>query len=1088
MKKNLLFALLLVMSVVVFGQKLPFQGKLIESGNPVNDTRSFVFEIASVGWSESHADVTVTGGLYFVVLGSINPLPDSLFYGVDEQSLAISVNGTALLPVTLFKPLSSPFEGSELVVKNDYGTIVGNFYSRSDSLQSGELLLNGSNGLPNISLKGIGAGRNFGLLQLMDTMGVPKAHLGLADRGNAWFNLQGKEDGLILASMMDDADGKDLPFIGLRKQDRILATLRTAKYSGDSIGRGRLLLTNGLSNTVNMVPDGLQFYNENGQVIQIVNQNWGELGYSGHVDVRGPNSRNIEMSSKHWVNPDLPWFKMMGSQSQDVVQISVSEDSTESAYMNMYSNNNQEASLYTTGLRFNRGGENWREYASINVENRDDTGDAGYLNLDGPSSGNIHLGTRHWEGTSDLPRIVLSGENDFYAMEQSVIRDNENNQYGFVDLFSEDGVHLNIRPDNIGNDRFRIFAGDNDLDRTGHMHLYGPNSENIVMGGRHWEGTPDLPYMFLRGENNYIGLDFGLSKNENGTQQGYINLNSEEGKSLHLSPEGFGVENVGMNSQLSSDSMSYGYLYTRGPNTTNFETGGDWNNPDRAYLNLNGATDQNRIHMGIEEDNQQIEFGSLNITNSAQKEALVQPYLIRLNRNGENWREFASISVQDNYGIGEAGYFNLNGPNSANIWMGTRDWENSDLPQINMHGENDFQTMELSAYSDGNGYQEGFLSAKATNGRSLNVSPNSVLLHNQNSNQTIALETTDNGQGEYGTLRLNGPNTMNFEFMPTWWDQPDRVRFQLNGNTDEGRMNIGITEDNAGNEHGEIFIHSSDGIEGYLGAKGFMLHNNWQTLAVMGMNNDNGSWVGTLDVYGPSSSNVHIGSQQNPDLPWITLQGTDGFEAMQIGAVDDATQRGFIKMVNRESGEEMFYSSHGVGGNTPFQVSGGLSVDGFITLNGDTIHFGVSDRRYKKNIQSLGNDVLGKVELVRGVSYDWRKDQFPEKHFSNAKQIGVIAQELEAQFPELVKTNAEGYKSVNYDGLSAVLIEAVKELNAKVEKLEAENSQLKAELSASARNKTEIEQLKAQMESLVKLVQGQQSTALEETTSTSGLK
>ena len=49
---------------------------------------------------------------------------------------------------------------------------------------------------------------------------------------------------------------------------------------------------------------------------------------------------------------------------------------------------------------------------------------------------------------------------------------------------------------------------------------------------------------------------------------------------------------------------------------------------------------------------------------------------------------------------------------------------------------------------------------------------------------------------------------------------------------------------------------------------------------------------------------------------------------------------------------------------------------------------------------------------------------------------GVIAQEVEAIFPELVDNRENGYKAVKYDKLVAVLIESVKELNAKIDSLE----------------------------------------------------
>jgi trimeric autotransporter adhesin len=77
----------------------------------------------------------------------------------------------------------------------------------------------------------------------------------------------------------------------------------------------------------------------------------------------------------------------------------------------------------------------------------------------------------------------------------------------------------------------------------------------------------------------------------------------------------------------------------------------------------------------------------------------------------------------------------------------------------------------------------------------------------------------------------------------------------------------------------------------------------------------------------------------------------------------------------------------------------------------------------------------GKLNQVRGVSWEWREDA-PE----DAKEqpgIGVIAQEIERVFPELVHTDDQGRKKVNYLGLIGPLIEAVKELDARLSALEA---------------------------------------------------
>jgi hypothetical protein len=69
--------------------------------------------------------------------------------------------------------------------------------------------------------------------------------------------------------------------------------------------------------------------------------------------------------------------------------------------------------------------------------------------------------------------------------------------------------------------------------------------------------------------------------------------------------------------------------------------------------------------------------------------------------------------------------------------------------------------------------------------------------------------------------------------------------------------------------------------------------------------------------------------------------------------------------------------------------------------------------------------------------------EFPDRHFGNALNSGLIAQEVEKVFPEMVDTGIDGYKRVNYSELPYVTLAAVKELK-------AENDALKAQLAALA--------------------------------------
>ncbi len=100
-----------------------------------------------------------------------------------------------------------------------------------------------------------------------------------------------------------------------------------------------------------------------------------------------------------------------------------------------------------------------------------------------------------------------------------------------------------------------------------------------------------------------------------------------------------------------------------------------------------------------------------------------------------------------------------------------------------------------------------------------------------------------------------------------------------------------------------------------------------------------------------------------------------------------------------------------------------------------------SDKRYKKEIEPI-KTALSNVIKLQPVMYYWRKDEFPDKKFDSKKHIGLIAQELETVFPEVVSTDDKGYKSVDYPALVPVLIRAVQELNERVDALEKQNKEL----------------------------------------------
>ena len=124
----------------------------------------------------------------------------------------------------------------------------------------------------------------------------------------------------------------------------------------------------------------------------------------------------------------------------------------------------------------------------------------------------------------------------------------------------------------------------------------------------------------------------------------------------------------------------------------------------------------------------------------------------------------------------------------------------------------------------------------------------------------------------------------------------------------------------------------------------------------------------------------------------------------------------------------------GIGTPTPTQklhVIGNILASG--TVSG-TSFVSSSDLRYKKNIKLINNP-LEKINAIRGVTYDFRTNEFPENAFPEKAQVGVIAQEVEKVLPEVVLTNDKGYKAVDYSKMVPLLIEGIKELKKENEDL-----------------------------------------------------
>jgi hypothetical protein len=123
--------------------------------------------------------------------------------------------------------------------------------------------------------------------------------------------------------------------------------------------------------------------------------------------------------------------------------------------------------------------------------------------------------------------------------------------------------------------------------------------------------------------------------------------------------------------------------------------------------------------------------------------------------------------------------------------------------------------------------------------------------------------------------------------------------------------------------------------------------------------------------------------------------------------------------------------------NSNVTVNSSLFVNGTIIATDDIIGFYSSDERLKTNISSI-TDAVSKVSVLNGVTFDWNETALELNPHRTKREAGVIAQQVEKVLPEVVIARDNGYKAVDYEKLVPLLIEAIKELNDRIKKLESD--------------------------------------------------
>jgi hypothetical protein len=261
------------------------------------------------------------------------------------------------------------------------------------------------------------------------------------------------------------------------------------------------------------------------------------------------------------------------------------------------------------------------------------------------------------------------------------------------------------------------------------------------------------------------------------------------------------------------------------------------------------------------------------------------------------------------------------------------------------------------------------------------------------------------------------------------------------GSTANGNLRLGAT---GSNNHILDFGLSSTSTYSWLQARDKTTYGTYYNLAL----NPNGGQVG-IGTTSPSST-LTVGNADGTIGGEILLNPTTNqFEGGQIifkrsrtGSTLDWT----IDQYGTTSSNARFRIFNGGSENNGIAilengyVGMGLANPSVkLQVNGDIIANsigGSSDVRFKTNIRSVTN-ALDKIKALRGVYFNWNQNEYPDRQFGSNVELGFIAQEVEKIVPEIVtkdKTKEE-YRSVKYDKLVALLVEAIKEQQKQIDSL-----------------------------------------------------
>jgi hypothetical protein len=188
-----------------------------------------------------------------------------------------------------------------------------------------------------------------------------------------------------------------------------------------------------------------------------------------------------------------------------------------------------------------------------------------------------------------------------------------------------------------------------------------------------------------------------------------------------------------------------------------------------------------------------------------------------------------------------------------------------------------------------------------------------------------------------------------------------------------------------------------------------------------------GSTITKLNNLELTSASINAWSSSLTNTFATDAEVAAGYEAQGRGIVSGSSQILGGSTIHSSSVGNYEFNSIGVG-------TAASTTAGEIRAIADITAYYSSDIRLKENVIPIEN-ALEKVNQISGNTYDW-KEGYDEVHSHKGNDVGVIAQEIEQILPQIVTNRDNGFKAVQYEKIIPLLIEAVKELSAKVDRLE----------------------------------------------------